>query len=75
LTFWPKLTLKAIPDAVNGSNFGKTIFSKYKGVIYDVEKKKFWPRLKFFFPRSLKTTRLRGKIVPTPKMAQSKNFF
>jgi hypothetical protein len=36
------LTLKTIPDAVNGSNFGKTIFSKYKGVIYDVEKKFFF---------------------------------
>jgi hypothetical protein len=30
--------MKAIPDAVNGSNFGKTIFSKYKGLIYNVEK-------------------------------------
>jgi hypothetical protein len=39
LEFGPRLTLKAIPDAVKGSNFGKTIFSKYKGFIYDVEKK------------------------------------
>jgi hypothetical protein len=41
LIFGPRLTLKAIPGAVNGSNFGKTIFSKDKGVIFDVEKRKF----------------------------------
>jgi hypothetical protein len=35
------LTLKAIPDAVNGSNFEKTIFSKYKGS-YMMLKKKFF---------------------------------
>jgi hypothetical protein len=35
----------------------------------------FWPRLKtIFIPRSLVVLRLRGKIVPPPKMAQSKNF-
>jgi hypothetical protein len=27
-----------MPVAVNGSNFGKTIISKYKAVIYDLEK-------------------------------------
>jgi len=31
---------KAIPVAVHGSNFGKTIISKYKGVIYDFKIKK-----------------------------------
>jgi hypothetical protein len=46
------LTLKAIPDAVNGSNFGKTIFSKYKGVIYDVEKNNFLAKVEnnFYSP-------------------------
>jgi hypothetical protein len=64
--------MKAIPDAVNESNFGKTIFRKYKGHIYDVEKKNFWPRLKtIFFPVVL---RLLGKIVPPPSMAQSKKI-
>jgi hypothetical protein len=33
---------KAIPDTVNGFNFGKAIISKYKGVIYDLKiNKKF----------------------------------
>jgi hypothetical protein len=67
------LTLKAIPDAVNRLIFGKTIFSKYKGVIYDVEKNFFfglgWKQ--FLFPVVLG---LGGKIVPPPKMAQSKKF-
>ena len=71
--FGPRSAHKAIPDAVNGSNFGKTICSKYKGVIYDVEKKFFglgWKQ--FLFPVVLG---LRGKIEPPPKMAQSKIFF
>jgi len=33
--FGPRSTHKAIPVTVNWLNFGKTIFSKYKGVIYD----------------------------------------
>ncbi len=32
---------KAIPVAVNGSNFGNTIISKYKGVIFDFFKFEF----------------------------------
>jgi hypothetical protein len=32
------------------TNFGKTIFSKYKGVIYDVEKRKFWVENNFYSP-------------------------
>jgi hypothetical protein len=37
------LQYKAIPDAVNGSNSGKTIISKYKGVIFDLKnQKKFY---------------------------------
>jgi hypothetical protein len=30
---------KAIPGAVNGLNFGKSIIRKYKGVIYDLKNK------------------------------------
>jgi hypothetical protein len=30
---------KAIPVAVNGSNFGETIISKYKRVIYELKNK------------------------------------
>jgi hypothetical protein len=36
----------------------KSIISKYLRVIYDFEKKNFWPILKIFFiPRSPRTTR------------------
>jgi hypothetical protein len=35
------LTLKAIPGAIIGSNFGKTIFSKYKGVTNEKKITKF----------------------------------
>jgi hypothetical protein len=34
------LRYKAIPVAVNGSDFGKTIISKYKGDIGDLKNKK-----------------------------------
>ncbi len=33
------LQYKAIPVAVNGSNFRKTIISKYKGDIWDLKNK------------------------------------
>ncbi len=48
--FGPRLTNKAIPVAVNGSNFEKTIISKSKRVIGDL-KKIFWPSLNFFWFR------------------------
>jgi hypothetical protein len=42
---------KALPVTVNGSNFGKTIFRKYKGVNYDLKKKFFGLGLtNFSFP-------------------------
>ncbi len=54
----------AIPVTVNGANFGKTIFSKYKGVIYDLYKN-VWPSLKISFaPRSLKTARNNLYLAP-----------
>jgi hypothetical protein len=31
-----------MPVAVKGLNFGKNIISKYKGVIYDLKKKKIY---------------------------------
>jgi hypothetical protein len=40
--FGPRLTHKAITVAVNGSNFGKTIISKYIVVIYDLKNKKLF---------------------------------
>jgi hypothetical protein len=40
LTFWDILQYKAAPVAVNGSNFGKTIISKYKGYMWDLKYKK-----------------------------------
>jgi hypothetical protein len=36
LHFGPRSAHQAIPVTGNGSNFGKTIFSKYKGVKYDL---------------------------------------
>jgi hypothetical protein len=50
-------THKAISAAVHGSNFGKSIISKYLRVIYDFCFLIFWPILKIFFiPRSPRTT-------------------
>jgi hypothetical protein len=47
----------AIPVAVDGSNFGKTIFRKYKGFISDLKNKiKIGLSRNFFLPLSLKTT-------------------
>jgi hypothetical protein len=42
------LTHKAIPGAVNGSNFGKTSIGSYKGFINE-KKKYFFDQLKKFF--------------------------
>jgi hypothetical protein len=69
--FGLRSTHKAIPVIVNGSNFGKTIFRKYKGVIYDLKaKKKFGLGLKkISFSVVLG---LRGIILPPPIMGQSK---
>ncbi len=72
MTFWPKITHKAIL-AANGSNFGKSIISKYLRAIYDLKNKKnFWPILKFFFiPSSLQTTRNNRS---SPQWSNQKNF-
>ncbi len=51
------MTHKAIPVAVNGSNFEKSIISKYKRVIYDFKNYiNFGLSQNLFFPFSLKTT-------------------
>jgi hypothetical protein len=40
----------AVRERVKGSNFGKSIISKYLRVIYDLKtNKKIWPILKIFF--------------------------
>jgi hypothetical protein len=39
--FGPRLAHKPIDVAINGANFGKTIISKYTGVICDLKNKKF----------------------------------
>jgi hypothetical protein len=39
------LRYKAIPDAVNGLHFGKTIIIKCKGVKFDFKNKFFLPSL------------------------------
>ncbi len=58
---------KAIPVDANVFNCGKTIFSKFKGIIYDYFKK-IWPRLKKTVdPLVLKPM---GIIVAPPKIAQ-----
>jgi hypothetical protein len=58
------LTHKAISGAVNGSNFGKTSISSYKGFINKKIKYIFDLAQKFFSFRVV--LGLRGKIVPTP---------
>jgi hypothetical protein len=60
-----------MPVAVNGSNFGNTIISKYKGVMYDLKNKiKNLPSLLQIL-RSLSICRT---ILSPPIIAQS-NFF
>jgi hypothetical protein len=67
------LTHKAIPVAVNGSNFGKSIISKYKRVIYDLKFKNILAYLKIFLFRLVLT--LHATIVAPPITVQSKNVF
>jgi hypothetical protein len=68
------LTLKAIPGAVNGSNFGKTSIGSNKEFINEKNKKQIFDLDQNFFSFCV-VLRLRGKIVPLPIMAQSKIFF
>jgi hypothetical protein len=68
------LTHKAIPGAVNGSNFGKTSISSYKGFINKKTKIKFFDLAQKIFSFRV-VLGLRGKIVPPPILAQSKSFF
>ena len=68
-----RLTHKAIPGAVNGSNFGKTSIGSYKGLINE-KKIIFLTLLKIF--SFCVVLRLRGIIVAPPiYMVQIKNFF
>jgi len=70
----PRLTLKAIPAAVNRSNFGKTSIGSYKGFRNEKNPKKFFDLPQKFFPFCV-VLKLRGKIVTPPIMAQTKKFF
>jgi hypothetical protein len=63
------LRYKAIPDAVNGSFFGETIISKYKGVIHDFTNKKL-----NILPSLFCVVSVYAEQSP-PIMAQSKIFF
>ncbi len=66
---WPDGTFKPSLSQLMDRILEKTIFSKYKGVIYD-SKKNWGPRFKLFlFPVVL---RLRGIILSPPMMGQSK---
>ncbi len=67
------MTLKAIHDAVNGSNFGKTGIGSYKGFINENEITKFLASLKIFLYYVV--LRLRGKNVAPPIMTQTKIAF
>jgi hypothetical protein len=67
------LTHKAIPGAVNGSNFEKTSISPYKGFINKKIKIYFFDLAHKFFSFRV-VLGLRGKIVPPPILAQSKSF-
>jgi hypothetical protein len=69
------LTHKAIPVAVDGSNFGKSSINKYKRVIYDLKiNKKCGLSGKFVVLFRL-TLRLCGTILVPPIMVQSKKIF
>jgi hypothetical protein len=68
------LTHKAIPGAVNGSNFGKTSISSYIGFINKKIKKYFFELTQKCFSFRV-VLGLRRKIVPPPTLAQSKSFF
>jgi hypothetical protein len=67
------LTLKAIPGAVIGSNFGKTSIGSYKGFTNEKKNIKNFDLTPNFFSFCV-VLGLRGKIVPPPIMAQSKFF-
>ncbi len=67
------MTHKAIPGAVNGSNFGKTSISSYKGFINKKIKKYFFDLAQKLFSFRV-VLGLRGKIVPPPILAQSKSY-
>jgi hypothetical protein len=68
------LTHRAIPGAVNGSNFEKTSICSYKGFINKKIKIKIFDLAQNFFSFCV-VLGLRGKIVPPPILAQSKSFF
>jgi hypothetical protein len=63
------LRYKAIPAAVNESNFGKTIISKYKGDFRDLKnnKKFYLAHQNLFVLRSLS---IRRTILSPPIMVQ-----
>jgi hypothetical protein len=68
------LTLKAIPGAVIGSNFGKTSIGSYKGFTNEkkIEKNFDLTQILFFILRSPRTMR-KNRI--SPNNGPIKNFF
>jgi hypothetical protein len=68
------LTLKALPGAVIGSNFGKTSIGSYKGFTNEKKNKKIVDLTQIFFSFCV-VLGLRGIIVAPPIMVQSKKFY
>jgi hypothetical protein len=68
------LTLKAIPYAVNRSNFQKTGIGSYKGFLNEKNKNKIFDLPQIFFSFCV-VLGLRGKIITPPIMAQTKKIF
>ena len=67
------MTLKALPGAVIGSNFGKTSIGSYKGFTNEKKIKNFFDLTQNFFSFCV-VLGLRGIIVAPPIMVQSKKF-
>ena len=63
-----------VPGAFNGLDFQKTNIGSYLGSKIEEEKKNFGDLAQNLFSFRV-VLGLRGKIVPPPIMAQSKNFF
>jgi hypothetical protein len=68
------LTLKALPGAVIGSNFGKTSIGSYKGFTKKKKIINFFDLTQNFFSFCV-VLGLRGIIVAPPIMVQSKKFY
>ncbi len=68
------MTLKAILDAVIGTNFGKTSIGSYKGFTNEKKNNKIFDLTQKFFSFCI-VLGLRRIIVAPPIMVQSKKFY